>query len=98
MCRSDAIHPHSKGKFPLIAALSYVNSLEEKKSAFISVRIHIQTRLQRYFVGGGFIIVVMDLLVFLFFFNLISKQLLHDIKKAPLKLTAKQELARALYI
>lgn len=64
MCRSDAIHPHSKGKFPLIAALSYVNSLEEKKSAFISVRIHIQIRLQRYFVGGGFIIVVMDLLFF----------------------------------
>lgn len=61
------------------------------------MRIHIQTRLQRYFVGGGFIIVVMDLLFF-FFFNLISKQLLHDIKKAPLKLTAKQELARALYI
>lgn len=98
MCRSDATHPHSKGKFLLIAALSYVNSLEEKKSALISVRIHIQTRLQRYFGGGSFIIVVMDLFWFWFFLNLISKQLLHHIKKAPLKLTAKQELARALYI
>lgn len=34
----------------------------------------------------------------LVFFYLISKQLLHHIKKAPLKLTAKKELARALYI
>lgn len=68
MCRSDATHPHSKGKFLLIAALSYVNSLEEKKSALISVRIHIQTRLLRYFGGGSFIIVVMGLFWFWVFF------------------------------
>lgn len=88
--------PSQQREIPTHSSFELCEFTRRKKSAFISVRIHIQTRLQRYFVGGGFIIVVMDLLFF--FFNLISKQLLHDIKKAPLKLTAKQELARALYI
>lgn len=55
-------------KFLLTAALSYVNPLEEKNLPLF-LRINIQTGLQRYLGGGGFIIVVMGLVFLLFNFQ-----------------------------
>lgn len=68
ICVQVRCHSSSQQReVPTHSSFELCEFTRRKKSALISVRIHIQTRLLRYFGGGSFIIVVMGLFWFFFF-------------------------------
>lgn len=85
-CRSPQ---QQREKLLLIAALNYINSLEEKKPVLTTMRINIQTQLKTGMFCWFLFFVLWLFWVCLFVFNLIHKQLLHLIKKTPLALNSR---------